>query len=126
MATEPQGATVHFLNIRADFAQGMELEPGSYHVEVAAAGYAPTREWIELKAGEDKHLKITLTKIEVPVEAAPRVAKIESTPPEPAKPPPQTEATPEKEFINSLGMTFRLIPAGTFQMGSPADEEGPR
>ena len=71
VATEPQGATVHFLNIRADFAQGMELEPGSYHVEVAAAGYAPTREWIELKAGEDKHLKITLTKIEVPVEAAP-------------------------------------------------------
>ena len=74
-------ATVHFLNLQADFAQGMELEPGSYHIEVAAAGYAPTREWIELKAGEDKHLKITLTKIEVPVEAAPRVAQIESPPP---------------------------------------------
>jgi formylglycine-generating enzyme required for sulfatase activity len=122
--TDPPEATVSILNLQAEFAQGQELEPGSYHVEVAAAGYAPKREWIELKAGEDKHLKITLTKIEVPVEAAPRVAKIESPLPEPAKPPPQTEAPHEKEFTNSLGMTFRLIPAGYFYIGSQADEEG--
>jgi formylglycine-generating enzyme len=30
----------------------------------------------------------------------------------------------EKTITNSLNMTFVLIPAGTFTMGSPADEEG--
>lgn len=30
----------------------------------------------------------------------------------------------EKAVANSLDMTFMLIPAGTFTMGSPADEEG--
>ena len=29
-----------------------------------------------------------------------------------------------KSFTNSIGMTFALIPAGTFQMGSPAGEAG--
>lgn len=39
---------------------------------------------------------------------------------------------PPKEFTNSVGMKFRLIPAGKFMMGSPNDEpkrqahEGPR
>ena len=28
------------------------------------------------------------------------------------------------DYINSLGMSFRFIPAGTFTMGSPADELG--
>jgi formylglycine-generating enzyme required for sulfatase activity len=28
----------------------------------------------------------------------------------------------EKVFVNSIGMEFRLIPSGTFVMGSPADE----
>ena len=27
-------------------------------------------------------------------------------------------------LTNSLGMTFKLIPAGTFMMGSPSDEPG--
>lgn len=30
----------------------------------------------------------------------------------------------EKEFTNSLGMKFVLVPAGTFTMGSPPDEPG--
>src|SRR5207302_1337590 len=29
-----------------------------------------------------------------------------------------------REFVNSVGMKFVLIPAGTFLMGSPADEQG--
>lgn len=32
----------------------------------------------------------------------------------------------EKEFTNSIGMNFVLIPAGTFMMGSPASEPGRR
>lgn len=34
---------------------------------------------------------------------------------------------PEKQgadFANSIGMKFKLIPAGTFMMGSPPDEKG--
>jgi formylglycine-generating enzyme required for sulfatase activity len=30
----------------------------------------------------------------------------------------------ENSFTNSIGMTFNLIPAGTFMMGSPEDEPG--
>ena len=30
----------------------------------------------------------------------------------------------ENSFTNSIGMTFNLIPAGTFTMGSPDDEPG--
>lgn len=30
----------------------------------------------------------------------------------------------ENSFTNSIGMTFNLIPAGTFTMGSPTDEPG--
>ena len=32
--------------------------------------------------------------------------------------------SPEKTLTNSIGMKFMLIPAGEFQMGSPANEEG--
>jgi formylglycine-generating enzyme required for sulfatase activity len=88
---EPQGAAIELLNIRAKFSQGMELEPGNYHVEVSADEYKPRTQWIELKSREDKHVSITLERI---------------------------EPTPETEFTNSLGMQFVLIPAGTFQMGS--------
>jgi len=34
------------------------------------------------------------------------------------------ERTEEKTYNNSIGMKFALIPAGTFSMGSPPDEEG--
>ncbi len=41
---------------------------------------------------------------------------------------PEIQATPksgiENSFTNSLGMTFKLIPAGTFLMGSPSNELG--
>ncbi|KPA13875.1 Sulphatase-modifying factor domain protein [Candidatus Magnetomorum sp. HK-1] len=35
-----------------------------------------------------------------------------------------TASVPQTYVSNSLGMTFRLIPAGTFVMGSPSDELG--
>jgi len=31
---------------------------------------------------------------------------------------------PGKEFVNSIGMKFALIPAGSFMMGSPSSEDG--
>ncbi len=35
-----------------------------------------------------------------------------------------TAAAQEKEVTNSIGMKLKLIPAGTFMMGSPPDEKG--
>jgi formylglycine-generating enzyme required for sulfatase activity len=61
--TDPEDATVSFLNIKQHFSQGMELKPGKYHVEVAARGYQPDRSWITIAAGEDKTVDIQLKKI---------------------------------------------------------------
>jgi formylglycine-generating enzyme required for sulfatase activity len=87
--TQPAGARVRVLNIRPKFVQGMPLDPGSYQLEVSAAGHRACTKWVSLAAGEDKSIQIRLTKIEM-------------------------------KFSNTLGMTFRFIPAGTFQMGSPS------
>jgi formylglycine-generating enzyme required for sulfatase activity len=63
-----------------------------------------------------------------PAERATAVAAV-------SKPPPAVPATvadggtsrltgTEDQFVNSLAMTLRRIPAGTFEMGSPAGESG--
>jgi formylglycine-generating enzyme required for sulfatase activity len=38
--------------------------------------------------------------------------------------PAKTKKTKERQFKNSIGMTFVLIPAGSFMMGSPENEPG--
>lgn len=77
----------------------------------------------------EHHLPQLLTTItsHVPdVQVKPPVAEPRPSEPPPPEPPPtaKVEAPPEKEFTNSLGMTFVLIPAGTFMMGSPEGESG--
>jgi hypothetical protein len=52
--TEPEGATVKILNIKPRFYQGMELEPGSYNVEVSADGFEKKTIWVPLSLGEKK------------------------------------------------------------------------
>jgi formylglycine-generating enzyme required for sulfatase activity len=99
--TVPEEATVRILNIKPRFFQGMELEPGSYHVEVAAEGYETERRWIDLVAGNEKPFRFELTKIKV------------------AEP-----ISPQKSITNTIGMKFVLIPAGKFVMGSPPDMPG--
>ena len=95
---EPQGARVRILNIKPRFYQGIELEPGRYHVEVSEDGYEKESMWVTLDGGEDKSLNIVLKRL--------------------------STAKEEKTFTNSIGMTFVLIPSGTFTMGSPSDEPG--
>ena len=51
--TEPSEARITLLNGPGQFSQGMELEPGRYEVEVAAAGYETERQWVELEDGKD-------------------------------------------------------------------------
>jgi formylglycine-generating enzyme required for sulfatase activity len=62
---------------------------------------------------------------EVPREAQ-EVPKPEVKPPEPrvSQPEPATKTKTQRTFTNSIGMSFMLIPAGSFAMGSPTDEPG--
>jgi len=60
--TDPKGAQVRVLNIKPPFSQGIELDPGKYHLEASAAGYEAKRQWVELEAGEVKTVDIRLNK----------------------------------------------------------------
>jgi uncharacterized membrane protein len=60
--TKPEDATVKVVNLQLEFSQGMELEPDSYEIEVSADGYETQRDWVELDAGDEKHLNIKLNK----------------------------------------------------------------
>ena len=62
--TKPQNATIRILNIRSKFIQGIELNPGKYHLEVVANGYVTRKAWISLATGEDKSLDIYLKPLE--------------------------------------------------------------
>jgi len=56
------GARVRILNIGPKFYQGMELDTGSYHVEVSADGYKTKKKWITLGSGQDKNINVRLEK----------------------------------------------------------------
>ena len=98
--TTPEDALVRILNISPAFFQGMELDPGRYHVEVSADGYETEKRWVSLSAGEDETISMRLTAV--------RVA--------------QPAASGEKR--NSLGMEFVYVSPGSFMMGSPSGESG--
>jgi hypothetical protein len=48
---EPSGARVRVINIAPVYRDGMDLEPGSYDIEVTAPGYRTYRGWHELVPG---------------------------------------------------------------------------
>jgi len=56
----PDDARVRIMNIRPKFEQGIALDSGRYHIEVASAGYETYSEWILLKAGEVRTLPVKL------------------------------------------------------------------
>ncbi|EFK05401.1 caspase domain protein [delta proteobacterium NaphS2] len=63
---EPATARIRILNIGPKFYQGMELDPGRYHVEVSSNGYETIEVWKKLEAGRDETLRFTLKKKTVP------------------------------------------------------------
>jgi len=63
--TQPNGAMVRILNIDQKFHQGIELEVGSYHIEVSAYGYKTKKLWVSLVVGEDKTLNVRLNRISI-------------------------------------------------------------
>lgn len=44
----PAHARVRVMNIGPAYQAGMELEPGSYDIEVSAPGYEAQRRWVEI------------------------------------------------------------------------------
>ena len=55
--------------------------------------------------------------------AAPSVKLVESKPAGPAKPKSPERHNPPRLILKPIGMTFNLIPAGEFMMGSPDDDK---
>ena len=62
--TEPANARVRILNIKPRFCQGIELEPGPYHIEVSHNGYTTRKTWSRLDIDETKTLYLQLEPIE--------------------------------------------------------------
>ncbi len=77
--TEPRGARVRVLNVKPAFEQGMELQPGSYHLEISSEGWETETRWVSLDPGEDKNVVVRLTvmtpKVKEPVFTAGNIAR---------------------------------------------------
>jgi formylglycine-generating enzyme required for sulfatase activity len=96
LRVQPEDARIRIMNIREPFYQGIDLAPGKYHLEISKDGYETHNEWIQIIAGITNKFKIDLKK----------KSQLTGT------------------FTNRLGMTFVLIKAGRFMMGSPSNEPG--
>lgn len=62
--SQPNNATIRIMNIVPPFEQGMELKPGAYDLNISAEGYQQWRQSIQLKADEDRTLRVALKKIQ--------------------------------------------------------------
>ena len=99
--TEPDGATVKILNIGPRFYQGIELEPGRYHVEVSANRHKTEKQWVDLAAGEDERLTVRLSPIRI--ATARHAGEVWREP--------------------VTGMEFVWVPGGCFEMGQTEAEK---
>ena len=57
---EPDASRVRILNIGPRYYDGIELQPGSYHVEVSAPGHRTNEQWVTVGAGENKRIEVDL------------------------------------------------------------------
>ncbi len=104
---EPRNAGVKILNIKPKFYQGIELRPGRYHVEVSAGKYKTWEEWVDLSAGEERRIQVTLNPIPEPVRASKLAAP--------------SAGDTWKDPITS--MEFVWVPGGCFMMGQTESEK---
>jgi len=104
---KPGDARIRILNIKPPYERGMDLDGGPYHLEVSAPGYETRTEWVDLAAGEDRYVDITLEK----------TGEGESF----FKP---GGIAGGRSYTNSFGMDFVLLSPGTYSMGSPLYEWG--
>jgi len=93
---DSKDATIKILNIKPRYSEGMSLKPGKYHVEVSKAGFATSRQWVMLGAGQDLDVPMKLEK-----------AAVASTP-----------ARGQEWTEPATGIEFVWVPEGCYQMGS--------
>jgi formylglycine-generating enzyme required for sulfatase activity len=101
--TIPPDAQVRILNIKPPYRDGIELEPGDYHVEVSKDGFMTERKWIRVSAEKDTVDELQLREITSRSDesGARGGTKISDTWRDPF-----------------TGIEFVMIPAGSFMMGS--------
>lgn len=58
--TAPQNATIRILNISPRYKDGIKLQNGNYHIEIAAKDYVAKKFWIKISE-RNKHLDISLS-----------------------------------------------------------------
>ncbi len=100
VTVEPQHATIRFLNYRKRFSQGMDLEPGEYEMEISADRYKTKTLWVEITAGKNKELRVSLTKLR---EAQPK------TVPKPSVPSPPTEPAGVSITLQYAGDSYGCV-----------------
>jgi formylglycine-generating enzyme required for sulfatase activity len=97
----PADARIRVLNIGPAYIAGMALKAGSYKIEVSREGYRTKEQTIDLSAGEDVQIAISLEK---------NKAK---------------GSQPGDNMVKdpTTGMEFVFVKGGCYQMGSPPNEK---
>jgi len=91
---DPSDALIRILNIDPAYSRGMDIAPGRYQVEASKSGYDTRTQWVDVAAGEDKYITVSM------------------------------KPSVSGRFTNTLGMEFIYISPSTFMMGSPSSESG--
>ena len=105
--TEPAEARVRILNIGPRYHPGIELSPGSYHVEVSAPGYRTDTQWVQLSAGQSKEVRVSLEAEASGGPAAPAASTDSGPSPAPA------EMAPVQSVSGQAGEYIRLLRSGS-------------
>ena len=65
----PHDSKIRILNIKPRYQPGIELNSGSYHLEVSRKGYETARKWITVTSNEDLQVNIDLNQKDTEKEA---------------------------------------------------------
>jgi len=93
ISTIPKDSSIHIEGINMAYVFGMKIDEGKYTLIIRHNDYYPKTIQAIIKPGQEKKVNVQL----IPKHG-------------------------HNTIINSLGMSFVLIPAGTFEMGSPENE----
>lgn len=112
----PTTARIRIMNIKPKFAQGIELDAGSYHVDVSAPGYTEYREWITLKEGDVRKLRVDLVAKKVTIASESNVSS-----PKTMSPSSQKTVASDRLRVPEGASTEERRYAAMFASGSPID-----